>query len=499
MVEVERLLKQWREILRVIPSLECRPRMLDALEVEEIVIDRERWALLVAIDGRRTVRELVQRSARPVIDVCHVLLELVEAGAIGVIDPAASRAPEPEPELDRIQEPPVLEAAFPEPEPAPITREPEPAWEREPEPVAAAPAEPEPVIQHVPEPEREPEPVPVPQLDSSHQSAPEPAPVPAAERAPDVAPEPQDRARSSGCSPACASPDLTQSDIDVQHCARSVDNPSRIPTTPRMGCMDREKGAPVGDATPLGALLIDEGLLTDAQLDAALAEQARSGQAPRPAPDRVGQHLRGRVGAHAGPPGRASSSSTSTTARSTLRSPSLVTESLARRYQAIPIGWEDGRLVVAMADPSNVFAVDDIRAIAGAEVRTVVATAGADQRAPSNASTGIDSDVDAVVQAATEDADDEADLSNVSEVVEDAPIVKFVNLLVTPGRRRPRVRHPRRARRARPAHPVPHRRRAARGDAVAAKHPGGRDQPPEGHGRHQHRRAPRSPRTAASP
>ena len=45
-----------------------------------------------------------------------------------------------------------------------------------------------------------------------------------------------------------------------------------------METMDSEKGSPVGDATPLGALLIDEGLLTDAQLDAALAEQARSGK-----------------------------------------------------------------------------------------------------------------------------------------------------------------------------------------------------------------------------
>ena len=34
----------------------------------------------------------------------------------------------------------------------------------------------------------------------------------------------------------------------------------------------------MSDGTPLGALLIDEGLLTDAQLDAALAEQSRSGK-----------------------------------------------------------------------------------------------------------------------------------------------------------------------------------------------------------------------------
>ena len=108
----------------------------------------------------------------------------------------------------------------------------------------------------------------------------------------------------------------------------------------------------------------------------------------------------------------------------------LVTESLARRYQAIPIGWEEGRLVVAMADPSNVFAVDDIRAIAGAEVRTVVATATQINETIERFYR-MDTDVDAVVQAATEDADDENDLTNVSELVEDAPIVKFVNLLVT--------------------------------------------------------------------
>ena len=252
--------------------------------------------------------------------------------------------------------------------------------------------------------------------------------------------------------------------------------------------MDGEKGPPVGDATPLGALLIDEGLLTDAQLDAALSEQARSGK----------------------PLGRLLIESGNISEAELVRTlarqvglefvdlndrpvdasvASLVTESLARRYQAIPIGWEDGRLVVAMADPSNVFAVDDIRAIAGAEVRTVVATASQINETIERFYR-MDTDVDAVVQAATEDADVEADLGNVSELVEDAPIVKFVNLLVDPGGGGPRLRHPRRARRARPPHPVPHRRRAARGDALAAQHPGRRDQPPQGHGRHQHRRAP---------
>jgi len=55
----------------------------------------------------------------------------------------------------------------------------------------------------------------------------------------------------------------------------------------------------------------------------------------------------------------------------------MVTEALARRYLAVPIGWWEGRLIVAMADPSNVFAIDDIRTLTGAEVRQVVATAEA--------------------------------------------------------------------------------------------------------------------------
>jgi hypothetical protein len=131
LVEVDRLLKQWREILRVIPSLECRPRLLDNLDVDEMIIDRERWALMVAIDGRRTVRELVQRAARPVIDVCHVLLELIDAGAVGVIDPTASRAPEVEAEPEPAAEPEVTSA--PEPEPEPLASEPETEPAPEPE------------------------------------------------------------------------------------------------------------------------------------------------------------------------------------------------------------------------------------------------------------------------------------------------------------------------------------------------------------------------------
>ena len=40
---------------------------------------------------------------------------------------------------------------------------------------------------------------------------------------------------------------------------------------------------------------------------------------------------------------------------------SLLPDAVARRQTALPVGYDDGRLVVAMADPTNVFALDDIR------------------------------------------------------------------------------------------------------------------------------------------
>ncbi len=184
----------------------------------------------------------------------------------------------------------------------------------------------------------------------------------------------------------------------------------------------------MSEGTPLGALLIEEGLLTDAQLDAALSEQSTSGKP-------LGRLLieQGTI-------------SEAELVRTLARQvglefvdladftidgsvATLVNESLARRYQAIPIAWDEGKLIVAMADPSNVFAVDDIRALAGADVRTVVATASQIIETIERLYR-VDGEVDEIMQAATDEADDEADLSSISEVLEDAPIVKFVNLLV---------------------------------------------------------------------
>lgn len=90
--ELARLLDEWRGIQAVIPSLECRIRLTEELGVEGLAIDRDRWRLLTAIDGRRTVRDLVRKTNRAVLDTCHAILELVDAGACAVVQPPAAPA-----------------------------------------------------------------------------------------------------------------------------------------------------------------------------------------------------------------------------------------------------------------------------------------------------------------------------------------------------------------------------------------------------------------------
>src|SRR4051794_18789096 len=108
-----------------------------------------------------------------------------------------------------------------------------------------------------------------------------------------------------------------------------------------------------------------------------------------------------------------------------------ISATVAKRHAALPIGYEDGKLLVAMADPANVFAVDDIRSITGREIRPVVATK-ADLLGAIDRYHRSDGYLDELTTSIdVTDDDDSNDLSKVKEIVDDAPIVKFVNLLIT--------------------------------------------------------------------
>ena len=112
----------------------------------------------------------------------------------------------------------------------------------------------------------------------------------------------------------------------------------------------------------------------------------------------------------------------------------MVPEATARRHSCIPIRFdEEQRLVVAMADPANVVAIDDIRALTKRDVRSVVATK-ADVLAAINRNYRLDRTAETLAEEAAAEFEESDKLLEeaISEAgAQDAPIIKLVNLLIT--------------------------------------------------------------------
>lgn len=106
----------------------------------------------------------------------------------------------------------------------------------------------------------------------------------------------------------------------------------------------------------------------------------------------------------------------------------LIPDALARRYAAIPIGFEDNKLVVALSDPANVLAIDDIRAISGRDVIAKVATRSDVENAIAN-NAGLDESVTDFAGFGDDEMETQ-DLNAVEASTEEAPIVKLVNMLI---------------------------------------------------------------------
>src|SRR3989337_2671168 len=179
----------------------------------------------------------------------------------------------------------------------------------------------------------------------------------------------------------------------------------------------------------LGQILLEQGLLTQEQLDRALEEH-------RNTPESLGRVLiylgyireRDLVAALAEQVGLefVDLAEYHIDAAAT----ALVPETVSRRYRALPIGERDGKLLVAVSDPANVYALDDIRSITGRDVQPVVATANDVEQAIQKFS-GMGDQVEALATEAAEGLDTEADAAGVEAAIEDAPIVKLVQAIMT--------------------------------------------------------------------
>ncbi len=107
----------------------------------------------------------------------------------------------------------------------------------------------------------------------------------------------------------------------------------------------------------------------------------------------------------------------------------LIPQSAAEHHMVLPIAFENGVPVVAMANPTDVFAMDDLRTIMGRNFKPVVATRS--QLVHFNRiSRDSTVEVSALAQDAAAASYQTSELENIQSVVEDAPIVRYVNLLI---------------------------------------------------------------------
>ena len=119
----------------------------------------------------------------------------------------------------------------------------------------------------------------------------------------------------------------------------------------------------------------------------------------------------------------------------------LIPSEVAQKYLVLPVNRTGATLTIAMADPTNVFAMDDIRFMTGYTVEPVVASEIAIRESiesyyGSNHSLELKKVMDEMAEAEAEalellEDDEELDSHQLEAATEDAPVVRLVNNILT--------------------------------------------------------------------
>lgn len=110
----------------------------------------------------------------------------------------------------------------------------------------------------------------------------------------------------------------------------------------------------------------------------------------------------------------------------------LIPESLARRWDIMPLRIEEGSLVVAMADPNNLYAIENVRALSRREVK-VLRAALMDIRGAINLHYRAVAELEKQIRDIIPTAPERGELGEriSSDLIAQAPVVRAVNLLVS--------------------------------------------------------------------
>jgi type IV pilus assembly protein PilB len=181
---------------------------------------------------------------------------------------------------------------------------------------------------------------------------------------------------------------------------------------------------------PTGEVLVDMGVLTQEQVDLATAEQRVSHQ-------RIGEialakgwvtkadlmeALARRLGVRYLELGAT---------RIDPVACDLISERDARRYSALPVSFVDEHtILVAMADPSNIVAIDDLRILTGFDIEPGLVSSEDLVEALSKLKPAVDDQLSQHLETRVAEGEDEAlqdELRDIREQVDAAPVVKLVN------------------------------------------------------------------------
>lgn len=188
-------------------------------------------------------------------------------------------------------------------------------------------------------------------------------------------------------------------------------------------------------ASRLGEMLVKAGLITQDQLNKALAQQEVAG---------------GRIGANLVKLGFITEDEITSFLSRQYGVPSinlshfeidpsvikLVPPEIAQKHLVIPINRTGSVLTVAMADPSNIFAIDDLKFMTGYKVEPVVAAESA-IRNTINKYYNTTGEVEKLIKAAGGEEitalieEEELDITQLQQATEEAPVVKLVNLILS--------------------------------------------------------------------
>ena len=122
----------------------------------------------------------------------------------------------------------------------------------------------------------------------------------------------------------------------------------------------------------------------------------------------------------------------------------LIPHHLLQRWKAVPIDRNGPRLVVAMVNPLDVYAIDQMRLVAGMDIESVIAVATDVQSALGQSmsareelagalqdmSQEFGTDSSEIEVEAKEKEDDDVSIDQLREMMDDAPVIRLANLII---------------------------------------------------------------------